>query len=73
MLVKRSIKAILNNSPWFLVIVIEIFTLFVKKNTSHEKIEKLLYTGDKSIVVSHRRSRLSTGLVLKVCDLVFLE
>jgi hypothetical protein len=40
--VKRSVKAIPNNSPWFLVIVIEIFTLFVKKNTSHEKIEKLL-------------------------------
>jgi hypothetical protein len=40
--VKRSIKAIPNNSPWFLVIVIEIFTLCVK-NASHEKIEKLLY------------------------------
>ncbi len=44
MAVKRSVKAIANNSPWFLVIVIVIFTLFVKKNTSHEKIEKLLYT-----------------------------
>jgi hypothetical protein len=29
--VKRSIKAIANNSPWFLVILNEIFTLFVKK------------------------------------------
>jgi hypothetical protein len=29
MLVKRSIKQIPNNSPWFLVIVIEIFSLFV--------------------------------------------
>ena len=45
--VKRSIKAIPKNSPWFLVILIEIFTLFVKKNTSHEKIEKLIYTYDK--------------------------
>jgi hypothetical protein len=29
--VKRSVKAIPNNIPWFLFIVIEIFTLFVKK------------------------------------------
>jgi hypothetical protein len=27
--VKRSVKAIPNNSPWFLVILIEIFTLFL--------------------------------------------
>ena len=40
--VKRSIKAIPNNSPWFLFIVIQIFTLFVLKNTSHEKIENLI-------------------------------
>jgi hypothetical protein len=32
--VKRSVKAIANNSPWFLVIVIQIFTLFVKKTHS---------------------------------------
>jgi hypothetical protein len=36
MAVKRSIKAIPNNSPWFLVILIQIFTLFVKK-TLHMK------------------------------------
>jgi hypothetical protein len=41
--VNRSIKAIPNKSHWFLVILIERFTLFVKKHTSHEKIEKLLY------------------------------
>jgi hypothetical protein len=42
--VKRSIKAIANNSPWFLFIVTEIFTLFVLFITFNEKIEKLLYT-----------------------------
>jgi hypothetical protein len=35
--VKRSIKAIPNNSPWFLVIPIEIFTLFVKKRLHMKK------------------------------------
>jgi hypothetical protein len=44
MLVKRSIKAITVNTSCFLFILTEMFTLFVKKNTSHEKIEKLLYT-----------------------------
>jgi hypothetical protein len=28
---KRNVKAIANNSPWFLVIVTEMFSLFVKK------------------------------------------
>jgi hypothetical protein len=34
--VNSSVKAIPNNSPWFLVIVTEIFSLFVKK-TLHMK------------------------------------
>ncbi|MBE9594395.1 MAG: hypothetical protein IMF19_13065 [Proteobacteria bacterium] len=38
----RSVKAIPNNIPWFLVILTEMFSLFVKKSTSHEKIEKYL-------------------------------
>ena len=42
--VKRSIKGILDNIACFSFIVTEMFTLFVKKNTSYEKIEKLLYT-----------------------------
>jgi hypothetical protein len=37
MLVKRSVKAIPNNSPWFLVIVNEVFTLFVKKHFTWKK------------------------------------
>jgi hypothetical protein len=42
--VSRSIKAIANNSPWFLFIVIQIFTLFVKKNTLHMKKPKNIYS-----------------------------
>jgi hypothetical protein len=40
--VNRSIKASPNNSPWFLVIVTEMFTLFVKKKL-HMKKSKSLY------------------------------
>jgi hypothetical protein len=39
--VKRSVKAIPNNIPWFLVIVTYLSTF--NKNASREKIEKLLY------------------------------
>jgi hypothetical protein len=40
--VNRSIKAIPNNIPWFLVIVTEMFTLFFKK-TLHVKKPKSFY------------------------------
>jgi hypothetical protein len=42
MLVNRSVKAIPNNVPCFLVIVTDLHKF--NKNDSREKIEKLLYT-----------------------------
>jgi hypothetical protein len=51
--VKRSIKAIPNNSPWFLVIVTEMFSLFVKKYVTRKNRKTYIYlshTYDNRVV-----------------------